>query len=116
MNATEIAANFVKAASQTSGLPCPVILSRRKTRCAVLVRWAVWSALRDLGMTFMEIGHAFDRDHGSIIHGCQQGTALTGTEKLGFDRVKAAAKATLATEKPMDETQAAKPRKPQFTR
>lgn len=46
------------------------LLGKNRARPVSYARWELWTILRDeLGMTWVDIGKKFKRDHSSVVHG-----------------------------------------------
>ena len=95
MNIIQTTVNMMNAAARASGVSAKALQGRRRTHRLVLVRWAVWSAMIELGMTHEEIARAFRRDRGTVSHAFRASQGLAGLDKQTFDDAKAAAKSTL---------------------
>lgn len=64
---------IVRAVAREYELPGVVLMGRRRDRNIVEARQVAMYALRDqLGMTYAQIGRYFEKEHGTVIHACEQ--------------------------------------------
>ncbi|MBK1884130.1 hypothetical protein JIN85_17045 [Luteolibacter pohnpeiensis] len=71
---------LIDAASEFTGFSREDLLSTRRPDRLARTRWAIWSILRADDWTLREIGNAFNRDHGAVIHGLRRAAFIAGRE------------------------------------
>lgn len=64
-------ADIITLASQMAAIERKVLVGRTRYRRVVRVRQACMLLARENGHSFPTIGRMFDRDHSTVIHGCE---------------------------------------------
>lgn len=75
---------IIRAVSKDQNVTMKSILSKSRKARTAKARAAVMALMRRSGMTFEEIGNWLDRDHSTVMHGCQRaaGWPLDGIAAL----------------------------------
>lgn len=68
--------DIVAIACDMSGIDPALILSATRLRYVARIRQACYLIAREHGHSFPEIGRRMNRDHSSVIHGCEQAEML----------------------------------------
>lgn len=64
--------DMVRTAADLTGLDPDLIMGRSRIREAAYVRFAIWHALHNHGLSYSQIGRRFGRDHSSVLEGCRR--------------------------------------------
>jgi len=71
-NSEELIANAFMAARASFGVSYKIIRNESRVQPLPLIRAIISMYLRTEGLTFQKIGDAMNRNHGTIIHHCEQ--------------------------------------------
>lgn len=61
-----------KGVAEHLGIPLEVLLSRRRTEAVAVARQMCYLYCREFGWSTVETGEAFERDHSTVVKGCQE--------------------------------------------
>ena len=92
MKTAELVLSLVTTAADHSGLDAKQILGKRREVPLCEARWACWLVMRAHGLTLQEIGRAFRRDHGTVIHGLLRAVDDHGRRNNSFRQLCEAVK------------------------
>lgn len=80
--------NIVLAASSAFGVPVQKILGKERPDYIAHPRMAaMWVLRTKLGMSLMEVGAIFGRDHGTVLHACKRVPAMMKKNKAFAENV-----------------------------
>lgn len=86
--------HVIDAVSKAFGVPRIAIGSRERTAKVAMARQACfWVCCKAMGMGYSEMGRLFQRDHGTVMHGCRTIQAGMDTNERFKARMEAVLKA-----------------------